>query len=266
VDAHIVTGSTTAVGNLVQCVVSHGIDIDELVLEPLASNESVLRPEERRMGVAVVDMGGGTTDIAVFIDSALCFTQILDLGGNHFTHDLGVGLHAPFETAEELKLRYGQVVPGRVAEDEKVWAEVFGEKSERNFSRRFISEVLEARALDMFEIIGDTLADSAYLERLPAGMVLTGGSSQLAGLVELGRGAMSMPARLGRPTVELLPVIGLSPALESPAYATSVGLLTWGLHEDAREIPRRFEADQPSEPGSDWSRQAARWLRNLLPG
>lgn len=266
VDAHIVTGSSTAVGNLVQCVVSHGIDIDELVLEPLASNESVLRPEERRMGVAIVDMGGGTTDLAVFTDSSLAFTQILDMGGNHFTHDLAVGLHAPFETAEELKLRYGQVMPARVAEDEKVWAEVFGDRSERSFSRRFISQVLEARALDVFEIIGDTLADGTWLDRLPAGLVLTGGSSQLPGLVELGRGAMSMPARVGRPSTELLPVVGLNPALESPAYATSVGLLAWGLHEDARAIHRRFEADQPGEPGPDWSRQATRWLRNLLPG
>ncbi len=266
VDAHIITGSTTAVGNLVQCVVSHGIDIDELVLEPLASNEAVLKPEERRMGVAVVDMGGGTTDIAVFIDGRLAFTEILDMGGNHFTHDLAVGLRAPFETAEDLKLRYGQVVPSRVAEDEKVWATVFGQKAERNFSRRFISEVLEARAIDMFEIIGDTLSTNDYLDRLPAGVVMTGGSSQLVGLVELGRGTMSMPARVGRPSSDLIPVTGLSRKLESPAYATSVGLMIWGLHEDARAVHIRFDAEQTGEAGPDWTKQAARWLRNLLPG
>jgi cell division protein FtsA len=161
VDAHIVTGSSTAVSNLVQCVIAHGIDVDELVLEPLAANEAVLKPEERRMGVAVVDMGGGTSDLAIFIDNGLCHTVILDMGGNHLTNDLAVGLRCPFETAEDLKLRYGTLLPERVAEDEAVWATVFGEKAERSFSRRFICEVLEARATEMLEIIGQRLCTAA---------------------------------------------------------------------------------------------------------
>lgn len=265
VDAHVVTGSNTAITNLVQCVVAHGIDIDELVLEPLASNEAVLRPEERRMGVAVIDMGGGTSDIAVFIDDALAHTVVLDMGGNHFTNDLAVGLHAPFETAEELKLRFGHVVPERVAEDEMVWASVFGEKSERNFSRRFISEVLEARATEMFEIMGERLHNSGYFSRLPAGVVLTGGSSQLPGLTELGRQVLGMPVRVGRPTNDKLPISGMDRVLETPTYATSVGLLLWGLREDARAVHRRFSAEHPGTDSSDWMRQAVGWLRNLLP-
>lgn len=266
VDAHIVTGSSTAVNNMVQCIVSHGIDVDELVLEPLASNEAVLRPEERRMGVAVADIGGGTTDIAIFIDDGLCHTVILDMGGNHFTNDVAVGLHAPFETAEELKLRYGHVIPDRVADDENVWASVFGEKAERSFSRRFISEVLEARALDMFEVLQCRLEESGYLNRLPAGIVLTGGASQIPGLTELGRNYLGMPVRVGSPTTSL-PVSGLTRKLQSPAYATSVGLLLWGLHEDARAVHRRFEADHGEEGGaSQWMNSAVRWLRHLLPG
>ena len=195
VDAHIVTGSSTAVSNLVQCVIAHGIDVDELVLEPLAANEAVLKPEERRMGVAVVDMGGGTSDLAIFIDNGLCHTVILDMGGNHLTNDLAVGLRCPFETAEELKLRYGTLLPERVAEDEAVWATVFGEKAERSFSRRFICEVLEARATEMLEIIGQRLDESGYLDKLPAGLVLTGGCSQLPGFSELGRSVLNMPVR-----------------------------------------------------------------------
>ncbi|MCX6043882.1 MAG: cell division protein FtsA [Chloroflexi bacterium] len=264
VDAHIVTGSSTAINNLVQCVVAHGIDIDELVLEPLASNEAVLKPEERRMGVAVVDMGGGTTDLAVFREDGLCHTVILDMGGNHLTNDLGNVLHAPFETAEELKLRYGTVLPERVAEDEKVWANVFGEKAERSFSRRFIAEILEARATEMLEIIHKKLEDSGYLEQLPAGIVFTGGSSQLPGLSELSREVLGMPARIGIPAAHL-PIHGLSRALQSPTYATSIGLLLWGLHEDARAVHRRFAAE--SNTGSiDWAGQTMRWLKNLLPG
>ncbi|CAN5677510.1 cell division protein FtsA [soil metagenome] len=265
VDAHIVTGSSTAINNLVQCVVAHGIDIDELVLEPLASNEAVLKPEERRMGVAVVDMGGGTTDLAIFREDGLCHTVILDMGGNHLTNDLGNVLHAPFETAEELKLRYGTVLPERVADDEKVWANVFGEKAERSFSRRFIAEILEARATEMLEIIHKKLEGSGYLEQLPAGIVFTGGSSQLPGLSELSREVLGMPARIGMPASHL-PINGLSRNLQSPTYATSIGLLLWGLHEDARAVHRRFAAESNTGSSIDWAGQTMRWLKNLLPG
>jgi len=264
VDAHIVTGNSTAINNLVQCVVAHGIDIDELVLEPLASNESVLKADERRMGVAVVDLGGGTTDLAIFRDDGLCHTVILDVGGNHLTNDLANVLHAPFETAEELKLRYGTVLPERVAEDEKVWANVFGEKAERSFSRRFIAEILEARAVEILEIIQDKLEASGYMNQLPAGAVFTGGCSQLPGLTELGREILGMPVRVGTPASHL-PISGLSRSLQTPTYATSVGLLLWGLHEDARAVHRRFAAEQGSS-GVDWAGQTMRWLRNLLPG
>jgi len=265
VDAHIVTGSSTAVNNLTQCVLAHGIDIDELVLEPLASNEAVLRPEERRMGVAVVDIGGGTTDLAIFIEDSLCHTEILDVGGNHLTNDVAVGLHTPFETAEELKRRYGHVLPDRVAEDETVWAAVFGDRGERSFSRRFVCQVLEARAEEIFELILDKLKQSGFFAKLPAGIVITGGSSQLPGLSDLGRRVCNMPVRVGSPHGQL-PIGGLSRSLQSPAYATSVGLLLWGLHEDARAVHRRFEAESPAFAYGPWMEQAARWLKHLLPG
>ena len=184
-------------------MLAHNIDIDELVLEPLAANEAVLRPEERHMGVAVIDMGGGTTDIAVFVEDGLCHTVILDVGGNHLTNDVAYGLHAPFETAEELKIRYGSVLPERVAEDEKVWASVFGEKAEQSFSRHFITTILEARATEIFEMIRDELEESGYRNRLPAGVVLTGGSNLLPGMTELARSVLGVPARLGAPSHRL---------------------------------------------------------------
>lgn len=261
VDAHIVTGSSMAIKNITQCIQAHNVEIDELVLEPLAANEAVLRPEERRMGVAVVDIGGGTTDIAVFHDDGLCHTVVLDMGGNHFSQDVAVGLHAPFETSEELKLRYGSVLPDSVPEDDKVWATVFGEKSERSFSRRFICEILEARACDIFEEIGMGLYNSGYYEKLSAGVVITGGSSQLPGMTELGRSILGMPVRVGAPG-NRLPITGLSRNLQSPAYATSIGLLLWGLHEDARKI--RPDYSPPRQP-SAWLNRAIGVLRNLLP-
>ena len=265
VDAHIVSASSTAVNNLVQCVLAHGIDVYELVLEPLAANEAVLKPEERRMGVAVVDMGGGTSDLAVFIDNALCHTVIMDMGGNHLSNDLAYALHCPFETAEDLKLRHGSLLPERIAPDETVWATVFGEKNERSFSRRFICEVLESRALEMLEMVGEKLDASGYLHRLPAGLVLTGGCSQLPGFAELGRSVLNMPVRIGAPSTRL-PISGLSRTLLSPTYATSVGLLLWGLHEDGRATHRRFEADPlPAALTPSWVAKTAGWLKNLLP-
>lgn len=265
VDAHIVTGSSTAIQNLVQCVTAHGIDVDELVLEPLASNEAVVRPEERQMGVAVVDIGGGTTDIAVFRNEGLCHTQVLDMGGNHLSNDLAEVLHAPFETAEMLKLRYGHVLPDRVAEDEKVWATVFGERAERGFNRRFLSEVLAARAEEMFETIQSKLTESGYFSKIPAGLVLTGGSSQLAGMAELGRNLLGMPVRVGMPGSQL-PITAMNRALQSPAYATSVGLLLWGMREDARAIHRRFQARPLNLGHIPWLEQTKNLFKQLLPG
>jgi cell division protein FtsA len=262
VDAHIVTGSSTAINNITQCIRSHDVEIDELVLEPLAANEAVLRPEERRMGVAVVDIGGGTTDIAVFAEDALCHTIVLDMGGNHFSQDVAVGLHAPFETCEELKVRYGSVLPDSVPEDDKVWATVFGEKAERSFSRRFICDILESRAREMLEIIGEKLDESGYYDKLSAGIVLTGGSSQIPGLTELGRGLLGMPVRIGTPSTRL-PLTGMSRTLQSPAYATSIGLLLWGLHEDARKIRQNYA---PARPQVDWMGRVTKLLKNLLPG
>jgi cell division protein FtsA len=265
VDAHIVTGSSTAIQNVVQCITTHGIDIDELVLEPLASNEAVLKPEERQMGVAVADMGGGTTDIAVFRDNALCHTIILDMGGNHLTNDLAEVLHAPFETAELLKLRYGHVIAERVAEDEKVWATVFGERSERSFNRRFMSEVLAARAEEIFEQMQTRLEEGGYFSKIPAGVVLTGGASQLPGMAELGRNRLGMPVRVGAPGSHL-PITAMSRSLQSPAYATSVGLLLWGMREDARALHRRFSAEPANGLTNAWVGQTVKWLKNLLPG
>jgi cell division protein FtsA len=262
VDAHIVTGNSTAIKNITQCVRAHDVEIDELVLEPLAANEAVLRPEERRMGVAVVDIGGGTTDIAVFLDDGLCHTVVVDMGGNHFSQDMAEVLHAPFETCEELKLRYGSVFPDSVPEDDKVWATVFGEKSERSFSRRFICEILSDRGIEMFEIIGTKLYESGYFDKLSAGVVITGGSSQLPGMVELGRSVLGMPVRIGVPGKHL-PVTGLSRNLQSPAYATSIGLLLWGLHEDARKIRQDYSHAQGQK---EWMNKALRMLKNLLPG
>ncbi len=263
VDAHVVSGTTAAINNLAQCVLEHGIDIDELVLEPLASGEAVLTPEERQMGVVMADWGGGTTDLAFFRGNGLWHTEVLDVGGNHLTNDIALGLRAPFEVAEEMKLRYGHLQPDRVAADEQVWATVFGDRPERTFSRRFISQILQARAEEICEIIQERITASGYGQMVPAGLVLTGGSSQIPGAIELSRGLLGMPVRIGRPG-EHVPIQQLSRELQSPSFATSVGLLLWGINEDARAIHKRI--DVGAAENGVWSDRVSRWLRGLLPG
>jgi len=177
-------------------------------------------------------------------------------------------LHAPFETAELLKLRYGHVLPERVAEDEKVWATVFGERSERSFNRRFMAEVLACRAEEIFSQIEEKLKEGGFLNKIPAGIVLTGGASQLTGMAEFGRNQLNMPVRVGSPGSQL-PIAALSRSLQAPAFATSVGLLLWGMREDARSLHRRYSA-QASGPGLNlngaWMEQTVKWLKHLLPG
>jgi len=253
VDAQIITGASSSVQNLVRCVHANGIEIEDLVLQPLASGTAVLTNAEREMGVALADIGGGTTDIAIFLDGALWHTVVLDVGGNHLTQDVAVGLRAPFQTAEELKVRYGHTLPERIAADEELNATLFGDGGVQPVSRRFLSEILQARAEEILELILREVKRSGYDSLLPAGVVLTGGVAQTVGLRELGRDILRLPVRVGVPN-------GLKGAdLANPAYATVVGLVMWGLWQ-RRSRPLRRATVSPLLD------RIINWLRTLLPG
>jgi len=245
---HIVTGAMASIHNLEKSVQKSGIEIDDMVLEPMASGEAVLSTAERDLGVALVDIGGGTTDIAIYLHGSIFYSAVLPIGGNHLTNDIAVGLRAPFQVAEEMKIHYGSAVAATVENDEMVEMMTFENAGGQQVSRRFLCEILEARAHEMLALVDEEIRKSGYNGVLPAGVVLTGGSSQLANLADLARGALGMPVRLGRPEH----IQGLSEDLSSPAYATSVGLLLWGLknqdfvHAEAR---RPVEGKQPSLMG-----------------
>ncbi len=259
VDAQVISGASGAVRNLVRCVQTYGIEIEELVLQPLASGEAVLTNAEREMGVVVVDIGGGTTDLAMFMKGSLWHTVVLDIGGNHLTHDLAVGLGAPFSAAETLKVRYGHVLASRVAADQEVSVEVFGdlEGGHRTVSRQLVAEILEARAEEMLELIMREIKRSGYEGLVPAGLVLTGGSSQLAGLRDLSRQLCQMPVRLGSPSS----IPGLSDAWRTPDNATGVGMLLWAMHNHWGSVGSRI-----SKTSNPFVERILQWLRNLLPG
>ncbi len=256
VEVHIVTGAVAAMRNLEQCVKNANVAVNDLILQPLASAEAVLTTEEREMGVVLVDAGGGTTDVAIFVDGSIWHSEVLPVGGNNLTHDLSVGLRTPFATAEALKIKYGHVLPELVDPDDMVEVAAFGEGEPQNVSRLEMAHVLEARAEEMFAMVLNEIKKSGYEGLLPAGLVLTGGTAQMSGFRELGREMLQLPVRVGR----VGKVGGLVDAVSSPAYATGVGLLHWGLRCGPSDTGL-----QPGEQGGDILQRFKELLRSFLP-
>jgi cell division protein FtsA len=221
VETHIITAAVTSVQNLVKCIRAIGVDIDDLILEPLASSEAVLTEDERQMGVVLADIGGGTTDIAVFRDGSIWHTSIIPVAGYQLTRDVAIGLGLPFEVAEEMKKKYGSVMPvyeSKMETTNSISADGHG------VSYQDLCDIIRARVEEVMRLILLELPGSDYETLVPAGLVLTGGSSNLSGIAALGSDILRLPVRVGMPTE----VNGISDALHDPAYATSVGLLLWG--------------------------------------
>jgi cell division protein FtsA len=258
VEAHIVTGASTSVSNLVKCVRDAGVHIDDLILQPLASGEAVLTESEREMGVVLADVGGGTTDIGIFIEGSIWHTLVLQTGGEHLTRDVAVGLRTPFSTAEELKIKYGHAIPASLPTDEVIEVTSFGDGAREAISRMRLAEVLEARAEEILTLILREVKRSGYDGLLAAGLVLCGGSAELAGFKDLAGKVLQLPVRVGIPH----DLQGLTDVLESPAYATAVGLLLWGKHH----APAGEPEPGPRRPPSIFWQRVRDWFRAFLPG
>jgi len=256
IEAHIVTGASTSVSNIVKCVRDSGVEIDDLILQPIASGEAVLRENEREMGVVLADIGGGTTDIGIFIEGSIWHTIVLGTGGEHLTRDVAVGLRTPFNTAEELKIKYGHAIPSSLTTDELIEVTSFGDGARQEVSRLRLSEVIEARAEEIITLILREVKRSGYDGLLAAGLVLCGGSAELAGFGDLAQNLLRMPVRVGTPQN----LQGLTDVLESPAYATAVGLLLWGMRQEGEPEPRR------TRPPSIFWQRVRNWFRAFLPG
>ncbi|WP_026370127.1 cell division protein FtsA [Kallotenue papyrolyticum] len=263
VETHIVTGEVMAIQNLIKSVERAGVTIDDLVLQPLASGEAVLTPEDKDRGVVLVDIGGGTTDIAIFIQGGIWHSVVLPVGGNHFTNDIVYVLHTPHNTAEYLKLKYGAAIAEEPheGEEDRITAESFAPGEQIQVSRYELNQILQARAEQIVELIAAEIRRSGYEGLLPAGIVLTGGAALLPRFDELMREMLGMPVRIGRPTN----LTGLADAVDSPPYATCVGLVRWGMVNGLRQ-PHK-DANKPSETGN-WRAVYERfksWLREFLP-
>ena len=257
VETHIVHASATAVQNLSKCVQRADIRIDELVCASLASGDAVLTETERELGVAVADFGAGTIDLALFMDGSPFHTAVLPLGGNNVTNDVAIGLKTSLAAAEELKIKHGTADPTAVEEDDQVEVEGIGEGDAYTASRRELAAIIEARMREVFEKIGEEMDKAGARGMLPAGLVLTGGASQLTGSARLGREVLQMPVRVAGPSG----VGGLTDHLLTPAYSTSLGLLMWGAQAVHGYEPLRYE----SAPAPGMLSRMREWTRGLLP-
>jgi cell division protein FtsA len=228
VETHVITAAVTSVQNLAKCIRGIGVDIEDLVLEPLASSEAVLTEDEKQVGVILADIGGGTTDIAVFKEGSIWHTAILPVAGYQLTRDIAIGLGLPFDVSEEMKKRYGSVMPiyeGQIENNNSIAGDGHGA------SYQDLCDVLRARVEEIIRLILLELPRSGYESLVPAGLVLTGGSSNLSGIDVLGRDILRLPVRVGSPTN----VYGITDSLRDPAYATSVGLLLWGAKNQSSQ-------------------------------
>jgi cell division protein FtsA len=262
VDVHIVTGSVTAIQNLTHCIEAAGVQVENLVFSPLAAAEAILEEEEREQGVVLVDIGGGTTDIAVFVEGAIFHTSVLPVGGQHLTRDLVAGLKAPFSHVEELKIEHGSALPSRVDAEEIVEIQAFGGQRTKEVSRRKIAEILQARVEEILEMIYIDVRRAGFDEMIAAGIVLCGGTASLHGIAELSELVLRMPVRVGIPRG----VHGLADALNSPAYATSVGLLRWSMEENGHANGhKKTDLHLPALQLTGVMESARRWFKTLIP-
>ncbi|MCZ6570716.1 MAG: cell division protein FtsA [Deltaproteobacteria bacterium] len=234
---HIVTAAVTSVQNIIKCCNRAGLNVIDIVLEPLASSEAVLAPDEKQLGVALIDMGGGTTDLAVFQDGSIKHTAVLSLGGYHLTNDAAVGLRTPFEQAERIKRRFGCAAPRFLAADELLVVPSVGGRAPREISRKMLSEFLEPRIEEILTLVRDELARADLLNSIPSGVVVTGGSSSLERLPELAEEVFELPVRRGIPRG----VGGLVDRVQGPEFATSEALALYGSKQRAKPRLRVYD-------------------------
>ena len=224
VKVHIVTGAVSAAQNIVKCVRRCGLEVDDLILQPLASARAVLSDDERDLGVCLVDIGGGTTDLAIFTGGAIRHTAVIPIAGDQITNDIAMALRTPTADAEAIKLRHGVALRQLADPNESIEVPGIGERAPRVMSRQTLAEVIEPRVEELYSLVQQVLRESGHEELLSSGIVLTGGSSTMRGMVELGEEIFHMPVRVGAPRY----AGGLAEVVRNPRYATAMGLLMEG--------------------------------------
>ena len=226
---HIVTGAVTSAQNIIKCANRAGLDVHDIVLESIASSESVLTNEERNLGVALIDFGGGTTDMAVFSKGSIKHTSVLALGGDNLTYNISIGIRTATVEAEKIKMKYGCALTSMIGSDETIEVPGVGGRGPRTLPRQFLGEILEPRLEEIFTLIHSELIRAGYEDAINSGVVITGGSSELAGVPEIAEEIFNLPCRIGYPDR----VGGLVEVVNKPMYATAVGLVLYGAKQNS---------------------------------
>ena len=260
VEAHIITASSTSLDNLEQCVNAAGAQAEAFVLNPLASAEAVLTETERESGVVVCDIGGGTTDLAIYINGDVWHTMVLAIGGNYLTSDIAHGLNLPLEQAEQIKIQHGHSMISEIPDDEMVQIRPFGDDAKSEFKRQKLALIIEARVEEIFSYVIQEIKRSGYDGLLPAGMVLTGGTSSLPGISQFARRMFNFPVRVAQPEN----LLGMTDQLNDPAYSTSIGLLEWTVLMNTISYEKDSYRKHLHEDTVSWNK-VIDFLKRLLP-
>ncbi|CAH1087795.1 cell division protein FtsA [Candidatus Nitrotoga sp. 1052] len=242
VEVHIVTGAVAAAQNIMKCVHRCGLEVREMILQPLASSKAVLSDDERDLGVCLVDIGGGTTDVAIFTGGAIRHTAVIPIAGDQITNDIAMALRTPTTDAEDIKIKYGCALR-QLADDGPIGVPGVGERGIRMLSRQTLAEVIEPRVEELYMLVQAELRRSGFENLLSSGIVITGGSSAMQGMVELGEEIFHMPVRLGLPRY----IGGLSDVVKTPRFSTGVGLLLYGLEQYQHNQAARQRSNSFSE-------------------
>lgn len=253
---HIVTGAVSSAQNIIKCANQTGLNVADIVLEQLASSEAVLTEDEKELGVALVDIGGGTTDIAIFIEGAIVHTSVLAVGGNHLTNDIAVGLRTPTHEAEKIKQKYGCSMASMVDREETIEVPSVGGRKSRVLSRQILCEIIEPRVEEIFMLVQREIQKSGYEDLLASGVVITGGSTLLSGMADVAEDVMGLPVRGGLP----VGISGLVDVVRSPMYATGVGLVLFGAKSTGT---RHFRVRDDNVYGKVRSRMRT-WLSDIF--
>jgi cell division protein FtsA len=228
---HIVTGAVTSAQNIIKCCNRAGLDVCDIVLQSLASSEAVLSDEEKALGAALIDFGGGTTDLAIFKGNCIKHTSVLALGGNNLTHDISVGLRTPMAEAEKIKIKFGTCMTSGIGNDETIEVAGVGGRKPRTLSRQILGEILEPRVEEIFNLVHREVYRASMEESITSGVVVTGGSCLLEGVIDIAESVFNLPTRIGKPTG----IRGLVDVVSNPMYATAVGLVLYGAKSQPKK-------------------------------
>lgn len=259
---NLVTAATSCVQNVIRCIERCNLEVADVVLEPLASADAILSEDEKEIGVAVIDIGGGTSDLILYADGGIAHTSAIPAGGNNITNDLAAGLRTPVAEAERLKRNYGCALGRMIADDEEIEVPGVGGHGPRRCPRRLLSDIIEPRVEEIFSEARRRIEETGLLEQVSSGCVLTGGASLMEGMVECAEEVLGMPVRLGFP----IGVTGLSQLVQGPQYATGVGLVRYGASHLADQLQRRGDASGAGPMRLEPEEQAAAGRKSSLWG